>query len=93
LDLYWMMREKNYLLWFSKRMNQVFCVQDLDASHLDIRLGTYVTQKRKETSIHVFRRRFEKYRTDSLLYSPTTRLKNPTQFGRPDLALITEKQY
>jgi hypothetical protein len=50
----WMMRDKNNLMWFSDLLNGVSLAQDLDSSHLDIRIKTYVTQKRKQISQHVF---------------------------------------
>jgi hypothetical protein len=93
VDFHWMVRDKNYLLWFSELLNKVSLAQDLDNSHLDIRLQTYVTQKRKEISTHVFRWLLEKHRTDAFPYSPITGLKNPTTFGRPDLQLIMEEHY
>jgi dual oxidase len=93
VDFHWMVRDKNYLLWFSELLNKVSLAQDLDNSHLDIRLQTYVTQKRKGISTHVFRWLLEKHRTDAFPYSPITGLKNPTTFGRPDLQLIMEEHY
>jgi dual oxidase len=55
IDFHWMVRDKNNLLWFSDLLNQVSRAQEHDHSHLDIRIQTYVTQKRKQISQHVFR--------------------------------------
>lgn len=93
VDFHWMVRDKNYLLWFSELLNEVSRAQNLDDSHLDIRIQTYVTQKRKAISTHVFRWLLEKHRTDAFPHSPITGLTNPTQFGRPDLQLIMEEHY
>jgi dual oxidase len=88
-----MVRDKNNLLWFSDLLNEVSRAQELDHSHLDIRVQTYVTQKRKNISQHVFRWLLEKHRTDEHPYSPITGLVNPTHFGRPDIRSIMEEHY
>lgn len=88
-----MVRDRNNLLWFSDLLNEVSRAQDLDRSHLDIRVQTYVTQKRKNISQHVFRWLLEKHRTDEHPYSPITGLVNPTHFGRPDIRSIMEEHY
>jgi dual oxidase len=93
VDFHWMVRDKNNLLWFSDLLNEVSRAQDLDNSHLDIRVQTYVTQKRKNISQHVFRWLLEKHRTDDYPYSPITGLLNPTHFGRPDIKSIMESHY
>ena len=93
IDFHWMVRDKNNLLWFSDLLNEVSHAQDLDKSRLDIRLQTYVTQKRKAISTHVFRWLLEKHRTDAHPQSPITGLKNQTTFGRPDLKVIMEEHY
>ncbi|KAH8731856.1 FAD-binding domain-containing protein [Phaeosphaeriaceae sp. PMI808] len=93
VDFHWMVRDKNNLLWFSNLLNEVSRAQDLDRSHLDIRVQTYVTQKRKNISQHVFRWLLEKHRTDEHPYSPITGLVNPTHFGRPDIKTILEEHY
>jgi dual oxidase len=80
-------------MWFSDLLNEVSRAQDLDSSHLDIRVQTYVTQKRKNISQHVFRWLLEKHRTDDHPYSPITGLVNPTHFGRPDIRGIMEQHY
>ncbi|KAH7413720.1 FAD-binding domain-containing protein [Phaeosphaeria sp. MPI-PUGE-AT-0046c] len=93
VDFHWMVRDRNNLLWFSDLLNEVSRAQDLDRSHLDIRVQTYVTQKRKNISQHVFRWLLEKHRTDEHPYSPITGLVNPTHFGRPDIRAIMEEHY
>jgi len=93
VDFHWMVRDKNNLLWFSDLLNEVSRANQLDRSHLDIRIQTYVTQKRKQISEHVFRWLLEKHRTDEHPQSPITGLCNPTHFGRPDIPLIMEEHY
>ncbi|KAL6706316.1 hypothetical protein ACN47E_005606 [Coniothyrium glycines] len=93
VDFHWMVRDKNNLLWFSDLLNEVSRAQDLDSSHLDIRICTYVTQKRKEISQHVFRWLLEKHRTDEHPQSAITGLVNPTHFGRPNIRGIMEEHY
>ncbi|CAO2647234.1 Nn.00g081560.m01.CDS01 [Neocucurbitaria sp. VM-36] len=93
VDFHWMVRDKNNLLWFSDLLNEVSRAQDLDRSHLDIRIRTYVTQKRKQISQHVFRWLLEKHRTDEHPHSPITGLINPTHFGRPEIKTILEEHY
>lgn len=93
VDFHWMVRDKNNLLWFSDLLNEVSRAQDLDNSNLDIRINTYVTQKRKQISQHVFRWLLEKHRTDDFPHSPITGLVNPTHFGRPDIKGIMGEHY
>ncbi|KAF1996986.1 hypothetical protein P154DRAFT_565658 [Amniculicola lignicola CBS 123094] len=93
IDFHWMVRDKNNLLWFSDLLNEVSRAQSEDRSNLDIRLQTYVTQKRKAISTQVFRWLLEKHRTDERAPSPLTGLINPTHFGRPDLEMILEEHY
>lgn len=93
VDFHWMVRDKNNLLWFSDLLNEVARAQKLDRSHLDIRMTTYVTQKRKQISQHVFRWLLEKHRTDEHPQSPITGLVNPTHFGRPEIPQILEEHY
>lgn len=93
VDFHWMVRDKNNLLWFSDLLNEVYRANNEDKSHLDIRINTYVTQKRKEISTHVFRWLLEKHRTEEHPQSPLTGLINPTHFGRPDLEPIMEEHY
>jgi dual oxidase len=93
VDFHWMVRDKNNLMWFSDLLNAVSRAQVLNSSHLDIRVQTYVTQKRHNISQHVFRWLLEKHRTDDHPYSPITGLINPTHFGRPDIKMIMEEHY
>ncbi|KAF2865717.1 NADPH oxidase 4 [Massariosphaeria phaeospora] len=93
IDFHWMVRDKNNLLWFSDLLNGVSKAQDLDNSHLDIRIQTHVTQKRKNISTHVFRWLLEKHRTDEHPQSPLTGLINPTHFGRPNIGAILNEHY
>ncbi|KAF1830799.1 hypothetical protein BDW02DRAFT_84676 [Decorospora gaudefroyi] len=92
VDFYWMVRDKNNLLWFSDLLNQV-TRQNPNYPALDIRINTYVTQKRKQISQHVFRWLLEKHRTHEHSQSPITGLLNPTHFGRPDIKAIMEQHY
>lgn len=93
VDFHWMVRDRNNLMWFSDLLNEVSRAQEFDHSHLDIRVQTYVTQKRKNISQHVFRWLLEKHRTEDYPYSPITGLVNPTHFGRPDIRGIMEEHY
>jgi dual oxidase len=93
VDFHWMVRDKNNLLWFSDLLNEVSRSNNQDKSHLDIRIQTYVTQKRKAISTHVFRWLLEQHRTAECPQSPLTGLINPTRFGRPDLEMIMEEHY
>ena len=93
VDFHWMVRDKNNLLWFSDLLNEVSRANNLGRSHLDIRIRTYVTQKRKQISEHVFRWLLEKHRTDEHPQSPITGLCNRTHFGRPNIPLIMEEHY
>ncbi|KAK3200955.1 hypothetical protein GRF29_213g510364 [Pseudopithomyces chartarum] len=95
VDFHWMVRDKNDLLWFSDLLNEVTRSSEKteSRSNLDIRIQTYVTQKRKEISTHVFRWLIEKYRTPEHPQSYLTGLLNPTHFGRPELGSIMEEHY
>jgi dual oxidase len=93
IDFHWMVRDRNNLLWFSDLLNEVSRANSEDKSHLDIRIQTYVTQKRQKISTHVFRWLLEMHRTDEHPQSPLTGLINPTHFGRPDIPTITELHY
>jgi dual oxidase len=92
IDFHWMVRDKNNLLWFSDLLNEVSRAIP-QAPDLDIRINTYVTQKRKQISQHVFRWLLEKHRTPEHPQSPITGLVNPTHFGRPDIRGIMERHY
>lgn len=87
-----MVRDKNNLLWFSDLLNEVYRANP-ECPDLDIRINTYVTQKRKQISQHVFRWLLEKHRTPEHPQSPITGLVNPTYFGRPDIRGIMEQHY
>ena len=95
VDFHWMVRDKNDLLWFSDLLNEVTRSSEKteSRSNLDIRIQTYVTQKRKEISTHVFRWLIEKYLTPEHPQSYLTGLLNPTHFGRPELGSIMEEHY
>jgi dual oxidase len=93
VDFHWMVRDRNNLLWFSDLLNEVSRATGFDRTHLDIRIQTYVTQKRKNISQHIFRWLLEKHRTDENPRSPITGLVNPTHFGRPDIRAIMEEHY
>lgn len=92
VDFHWMVRDRNNLLWFSGLLNEVFRGNE-EKSHLDVRMQTYVTQKRKNISTHVFRWLLEKHRTPEHPQSPLTGLVNATHFGRPDFGVIMEEHY
>ncbi|KAI9803439.1 MAG: hypothetical protein M1833_000958 [Piccolia ochrophora] len=94
IDFHWIVRDRNYLLWFSDLLNRV-CSPT--AGHrtdcLDIRIQTHVTKKRSNISTHIFRVLLEQYGTDVHPASSLTGLINPTRFGRPDLAGIMGEHY
>ncbi|KAF9891379.1 hypothetical protein FE257_004235 [Aspergillus nanangensis] len=98
VDFHWMVRDRNYLLWFSDLLNSVSRSQlrhraQEDSPHLDIRIQTYVTQRRKKISTHVYRWLLEMHRTDEHPESPLTGLINPTHFGRPDFVDVLDTHY
>lgn len=98
VDFHWMVRDRNHLLWLSDLLNHVSKSQQWHAAHdekqhLDIRIQTHVTQKRKNTSTHVYRWLLEMHRTAQHPASPLTGLLNPTHFGRPDFIKILEAHY
>ncbi|RGP78791.1 hypothetical protein FLONG3_2989 [Fusarium longipes] len=98
VDFHWMVRERNYLLWLSDLLNDVSMSQDWhreheDKPHLDIRINTHVTAKKKKISTHVYRWLLEMHRTDEHPASPLTGLLNPTHFGRPDFDTILDEHY
>jgi dual oxidase len=97
VDFHWIVKDRNYLLWFSDLLNKVSSSQTPHASdenpHLDVRITTHVTQKRKDISIHVYRYLLELHRMDSHPVSPLTGLLNPTHFGRPDLGQIMDEYH
>ncbi|KAJ3545638.1 hypothetical protein NM208_g2409 [Fusarium decemcellulare] len=86
VDFHWMVRDRNYLRWFSDLLNDVSLSQDWHREHevhphLDIRINTHVTAKRKKISTHVYRWLLEMHRTEEHPASPLTGLLNPTHFG------------
>ncbi|KAF4460420.1 Superoxide-generating NADPH oxidase heavy chain subunit C [Fusarium albosuccineum] len=98
VDFHWMVRDRNYLRWFSDLLNDVSLSQDWHREHelhphLDIRINTHVTAKRKKISTHVYRWLLEMHRTEEHPASPLTGLLNPTHFGRPDFETILDEHY
>lgn len=100
VDFHWMVRDKNSLGWFSNLLNTISRSQIWHRSHdenafphLDIRLSTHVTQKRKSIVTHVYRWLLELHRTDEHPESPLTGLINPTHYGRPDFTRILNRHY
>ncbi|GME48314.1 putative FAD-binding domain-containing protein [Neofusicoccum parvum] len=98
VDFHWMVRDRNYLLWFSDLLNTISRSQAWHrrheaAPHLDIRIRTHVTQKRAGIAVHVYRWLLEKHRTEAHPESPLTGLINPTHFGRPDFVAILDEHY
>jgi len=97
VDFHWIVKDRNYLLWFSDLLNKISSSQTSHASeenpHLDVRITTHVTQKRKAISTHVYRYLLELHRTNSHPVSPLTGLLNPTHFGRPDLGQIMDEYH
>lgn len=95
-----MVRDKNHLGWFSNLLNTISRSQIWHRSHdehafphLDIRLSTHVTQKRKAIVTHIYRWMLELHRTDEHPESPLTGLINPTHYGRPDFVKILDRHY
>ncbi|KAM5346142.1 hypothetical protein ACJ41O_009147 [Fusarium nematophilum] len=98
VDFHWMVRDRNYLTWLSDLLNDVSKSQDWHREHelhphLDIRINTHVTAKRKKIATHVYRWLLEMHRTDEHPASPLTGLLNPTHFGRPDFEKILDEHY
>ncbi len=98
VDLHWIVRDRNYLLWFSDLLNEVYASQwqhlcAPEPTHLEIRMNTHVTTKRKELTTHVYRWLLELHRTKEHPASPLTGLLNPTHFGRPDFDVILDEHY
>ncbi|CAH0021598.1 unnamed protein product [Clonostachys rhizophaga] len=98
VDFHWMVRDRNYLLWISDLLNEVFVSQtwhreNEQRRHLDIRLNTHVTAKSKSVVTHVYRWLLEMHRTEEHPVSPLTGLLNPTHFGRPDFDKILDEHY
>ncbi|KAI9170719.1 Superoxide-generating NADPH oxidase heavy chain subunit C [Paramyrothecium foliicola] len=98
VDFHWMVRERNYLLWLSDLLNDVSRSQEWhrkneETPHLDVRIHTHVTAKRKEIATHVYRWLLEMHRTKDHPASPLTGLLNPTHFGRPEFDKILDEHY
>ncbi|KAF4974204.1 hypothetical protein FZEAL_8864 [Fusarium zealandicum] len=98
VDFHWMVRDRNYLMWLSDLLNDVSLSQEWhreqeERPHLDIRINTHVTAKRKKISSHVYRWLLEMHRTEEHPASPLTGLLNPTHFGRPDFDKILDEHY
>jgi predicted ferric reductase len=98
VDFHWIVRDRNYLLWFSDLLNTVSRAQIRhrtweDPPHLDIRIQTYVTQKRRKIATHVYRWLLEMHRTEDHPESPLTGLINLTHFGRPDFVDVLDRHY
>ena len=91
IDFHWIVRDRNYLLWFSELLNRISSGDH--NPQLDIRIQTHVTKKRGNISTHVFRYLLEQHRTEAHPASPLTGLINPTHFGRPDLETILNDHY
>jgi respiratory burst oxidase len=88
-DFHWIVRDRNYLLWFSDLLNRVESARNLHPA-LDIRINTHVTVKRKRMSTLIFRWLLENHRTG---LSPITGLHNKTEFGRPNFNTILFDHY
>lgn len=97
VHFHWIVKDRNYLLWFSNLLNSVSKSSSVHTSdknpRLDVHISTHVTQKRKNLSTHIFRYLLEIHRTDEHPASPLTGLLNPTLFGRPDLGKILDDHY
>ncbi|KAK1543198.1 FAD-binding domain-containing protein [Colletotrichum paranaense] len=99
VDFHWTVRDRNYLLWIADLLNSVSRSQDWHrrhegpSQHLDIRIATHVTQKRRDIVTHVYRWLLEMHRTEEHPESPLTGLLNPTHFGRPDFDAILDRHY
>lgn len=97
VDFHWIVRDKNYLLWFSSLLNRA---HDLAEEHkndqsqaLDLNLVAHVTMKRKNIGQHVFRYLLDAYRSSTQPVSALTGLKLRSAFGRPDFEDILTKFY
>lgn len=93
VDFHWIVRDKNYLLWFSDLLNKISSEGTQRNPNLDIRIHNHLTKKRKDISEHVYRSLLEKHRTAAQPMSPLTGLIAPTHFGRPDFPRILNEHY
>jgi predicted ferric reductase len=92
VDFHWMVREKNYLLWFSDLLNRAHdLAESLPLGSLDLNIQPHITMKRKNISTHVFRYLLDAYRTPTTPVSSLTGLKSRSAFGRPDFESILEQ--
>ncbi|PNS17457.1 Superoxide-proteinrating NADPH oxidase heavy chain subunit A [Sphaceloma murrayae] len=91
VDFHWIVRDKNYLNWFSDLLNRIS--EGSHSPNLDIRLHNHLTNKRTDISQHVYRWLLEQHRTESQPTSPLTGLIAPTHFGRPDFPTIFDEHY
>lgn len=92
-DFHWIVKDKNYLLWFSSLLNELS--DEKHSPNLDIRIHPHLTKKFKSPpiSLHIYRCLLEKHRTESQPMSPLTGLIAPTHFGRPDFPTIMNEHY
>ena len=90
-DLHWMVRDKNYYMWFSDLLNRV--QQNPLHENLEVNIVTHLTAKRKKISTLIFRYLLDNYRTEDSPLSSLTGLVNKTHFGRADFPLILEEHY
>ncbi|RVX74974.1 hypothetical protein B0A52_01251 [Exophiala mesophila] len=93
VDFHWIVRDKNYLLWFSNLLNKISSDAIPHNPNLDIRIHNHLTKKRKDIATHVYRCLLEKHRTEAQPMSPVTGLIAPTHFGRPDFTKILNAHY
>jgi predicted ferric reductase len=92
VDFHWMVREKNYLLWFSDLLNRAYdLAESLPAGTLELNIQPHITMKRENISTHVFRYLLDAYRTPTTPVSALTGLKARSAFGRPDFEDILER--
>lgn len=92
-DFHWIVRDKNYLLWFSALLNKIS--SGTHCPNLDIRIRPHLTKKFKNPpiSLHVYRCLLERHRSVSQPISPLTGLITPTHFGRPNFPKIMNEHY
>jgi len=94
VDMHWIVRDKNALLWFSDLLNDISNEnKGHDRDHLDIRIFNHVTRKHDDMSLHIFRWLLEQNRTGENQQSPLTGLIAPTHFGRPNFQNIMQTHY
>lgn len=93
VDFHWIVRDKNYLLWFSDLLNKLSSSTPRRNPNLDIRIHNHLTKKRSDISQHIYRSLLEKHRTEAQPMSPLTGLIAPTHFGRPDFPKILNQHY